>query len=199
MIVLYMFYYSMLLIETKNRTQTNGNVLDLHMWFSWSDLESSNLQWGGGGCNLWDVPTNLSLVSLIDLWFLDCVVLIENKMCRVFLNTLDLFFAFLSEYDIVLRLSDGKLWNLCFLWGPMFVDSDCQNFAGSWGCNLFVIGLLHENARQFITSWNISRGRTFLGKENPRNPWISIPKKNNDSTVKMFSKIRILIMVNIFK
>ena len=73
------------------------------------------------------------------------------------------------------------LWNHTYSWGPMFVDS--QNLASSWGLNLWITGFGCYNARQFITSLNVSgdvNSRVRVTHEiHEHQP----PTKNNDSKV----------------
>ena len=58
----------------------------------------------------------------------------------------------------------------------MFVD--CQNFSGLWEIILLVTGLMHYNARQFITLFKV-RGDVDL--------WVRVnhetPMNNDDSTI----------------
>ena len=54
--------------------------------------------------------------------------------------------------------------------GLMFVD--CQNFAGSWGRNLLVTGLLLYNTGQFITLLNVCG-------DVPVNLWVGVTHEIN--------------------
>ena len=77
------------------------------------------------------------------------------------------------------------LWSVFhpYLWGSMIVN--CQNFVASWGHKFVGNWFVTLQCKTILYFVKCSWGRSFLGKENPRNPPTGTPPppNNDDSTV----------------